>query len=279
MRSQFCREHCLASPQISVIIPTFNSSRTLETCFTSIRNQTCKNIEAIVVDAYSTDDTCKVAQRYGARLLRLAAERSPARNLGAKEASGHFVFFIDSDMELTPNVIQEALKACMQQGADAVIVPEESVGEGFLAKCKKLEKKMRWQEAHGEAPRFFKKSVFEFLGGYDERLVIGEDFELAQRVSSVRFKVGRIKSTIRHHEGHLSLRKLTAKLYYYGKTLPTYAREKPSLSLKTSSPVRFLKNLSLLKQQPACYAGLCSLKLVEYLAYLSGALASLLSSE
>lgn len=239
-------------------------------------DQTYKNIELIVVDAFSKDNTLSVAKRFADRVISLAAERSPARNLGAKKASGAFLFFIDSDMELTPCVIEECVTICTRRNAHAVIVPEESVGECFLAKCKETEKMMHLRQVYCEAPRFFRRESFDFIGGYDESLVIGEDFELTQRLHKVRFRTERCEAVIKHHEERLSARKLAVKLYYYGKTLPIYARKEPALALKTSSPAPFFRNLFLLKKRPTYFVGLCALKLIEYVAYLSGAFAYVL---
>lgn len=263
-------------PLVSAIIPTFHSGKTLENCLRSIKNQSYKNVELIIVDAFSKDNTREIAERFTARIFLLAAERSPARNFGVKQAKGKFLLFIDSDMELTSNVIEECVKLSIRRDIDAVIIPEESVGESFLAKCKKLEKMMRWREAYGEAPRFLKKEIFGFIGGYNQDLVIGEDFELTQKLQNAGFAIGRCEAIIKHHEENLSIKKLTAKLYHYGKTLPAYLRKEPLLTFKTSSPIRFLKNLSQLKQQPIYFTGLCTLKLVEYAAYLTGALAYVL---
>jgi glycosyltransferase involved in cell wall biosynthesis len=266
------------APLISVIIPTFNSSKTLENCLKSIQNQTYKNTELIIVDAFSKDNTQQIAEGFKTKVFLLVAERSTARNFGAKQAMGRFLFFVDSDMELATSVIEECVSICAKKNVDAAIIPEETVGTSFLAKCKKLEKRMRWREVFFEAPRFLKKEVFEFVGGYNEDLVIGEDFELAQRLRNAGFSTERCKAIIKHHEENVSLKRLTAKLYYYGKTLPIYARKEPLLTLKTSSPIHFVKNLSLLKQQPIYFAGLCSLKLVEYAAYLLGFFTHVFSS-
>jgi len=267
-----------ASSLVSVIIPTFFSGKILETCLRSIRNQTYENIEVIVVDAFSHDDTRQIAEELGAKVFLLADERSPARNFGVRPARGSFVLFVDSDMELTPNVVDECVAKCLGEDVDAVIIPEESVGKSFLARCKKLEKGMRRQEFYFEAPRFFKKEVYDSIGGYDENLVVGEDFELTHRLRVAGFNVGRCEARIRHHEENVSLKSLTAKLYYYGKKLPTYVRKEPWLSLETSSPVHLVKNLPLLRKQPMYFAGLCSLKLVEYTAYFVGASVNVLFS-
>ncbi|MEM3641041.1 MAG: glycosyltransferase [Candidatus Bathyarchaeia archaeon] len=263
---------------VSIIIPTFNSEKTLENCLKSIRNQSYKDIELIVVDAFSQDKTREIAEKYSAKVFLLAAERSPARNFGAEQAMGEFLCFVDSDMELPSKTIGECAKLCKQKNVDAVIIPEEAVGDNFLAKCRKLEKTMRRQEAYGEAPRFIRKEKFESVGGYSENLVIGEDFELTQRLRNFGSVIGRCKATIKHHEGNVSIKKLVMKLYYYGKTLPAYIKKEPVLALKTSSPIRFIKNLHLLKRQPLYFVGLCGLKLFEYAAYLTGAFAAVFFS-
>jgi glycosyltransferase involved in cell wall biosynthesis len=248
-------------------------------CLQSIQNQSYKNTEIIVVDAFSKDHTQRIAERFDAELFILAAERSPARNFGAKQANGNFLLFVDSDMELDPRVVEECVNLSISRNADAVIIPEESVGANFVAKCKKMEKTMRLREAYGEAPRFFREEVFKLVGGYAEEMVLGEDFELAQHLRNMNFNVGRCDAIIKHHEGSTSIKKLVSKLYFYGKTLPIYLKKEPYLALKTSSPVRFVKSVSLFRRQPTYFTGLCFLKLVEYSAYLAGAFAYVLNSK
>ena len=264
-------------PLVSIIIPTFNSGKSLELCLKSILNQSYKNIEIIIVDAFSKDNTKRIAKKFGAKLFFSASERSLARNFGAKKAKGKFVLFVDSDMELTPNVVAECVKLSYFNKFDAVIIPEKSVGESFIARCKKLEKTMHMREVYGEAPRFFKKKVFDDVGGYDKNLVIGEDFELTQRLRKHGFVIGKCKASIKHHEEDLTTKKLIAKLYYYGSTLPFYFKKEPILTLKTSSPAYFVRNLSFFKKQPLLFVGLLSLKLIEYAAYIAGFLTSFLS--
>ncbi len=86
-----------SDPLVSIVIPTRNSSRTLPICLSSISRQTYGNIEIIVVDGYSTDDTVEIARRFGAYISMHRGERAMAKNLGLIMASGKYVLFLDSD--------------------------------------------------------------------------------------------------------------------------------------------------------------------------------------
>src|SRR6266480_8080538 len=96
--------HC-NSPAVSVIIPSKNSDSTIANCLSSIISQSYEPIEIIVVDCFSTDLTREIAQRMGALVISHEGERSVAKNLGAKFAKGKYLFFVDADHRLGPEVI------------------------------------------------------------------------------------------------------------------------------------------------------------------------------
>lgn len=261
-------------PLVSIIIPTFNSGETLTFCLESIKKQTYSNIETIVVDSYSQDDTRQIAEKFGAKLLLLASERCPARNLGAKNAHGDFVLFIDSDMKLTPKVVEECVDLSIRKYFHAVIIPEVSVGKGLLAECNRMEKKMRVGGKFSEAPRFFIKDVFHFVGGFDENLLSGEDFDLRKRIENAEYTVGRCNAKIIHCEGRLSLKKVVLKASYYGRSLPLFIKKNPSLATKTSCPIHIFRNFKLLGRHPINFIALIFMKFIQYMAYLSGIFSS-----
>jgi glycosyltransferase involved in cell wall biosynthesis len=76
----------MKQPLVSIIIPTKNSAEFLEQCLISIKNQSYKNIEIIVVDNFSKDSTREIAKRYGATIYLKGPERSAQRNYAAKKA-------------------------------------------------------------------------------------------------------------------------------------------------------------------------------------------------
>jgi len=96
----------------SVIIPTYNRADLIEKTIQSLLNQTYSNFEAIIVDDGSTDNTSTLISKIqDARVqyfYKENGERGAARNYGAKKASGHYAYFLDSDDLLYPHHLAEA---------------------------------------------------------------------------------------------------------------------------------------------------------------------------
>jgi len=256
---------------VSIIIPTFNSQSVIEKCLNSLKRQTYRHLEIIVVDNYSNDATRKIASRYGS-LYSKGSERCTQRNFGATKAKGEFLFFIDSDMELESTVVEECVNEAVEKNTDAIIVPEVSVGEGFWTDCKALERSCYINDSSIEAPRFFKKKAFLKLGGYDENLIAAEDWDLSQRLKKSGFLVSRINSLIKHHEGKLSLKKTMIKKYRYGMTISRYIRKHKEESKQQFVLIRpcFLKSYKRLFKKPVVTAGMVVMKACEFAAGLWG---------
>lgn len=207
------------APNVSVVVPTRNSARTLECCLMSLRSQTVRCI-IVVVDNSSTDETVSIAAKYAHLVLVAGPERSTQRNVGAAATSAGVVGFIDSDMVLSSSVVEEALQA-INAGAVSVVVPEVTVGEGFWARVRHYERSLYSDVEAIEAPRFFERSVFETVGGFDESLVGPEDWDLARRTKSCGPR-GRISSVIEHHEGRVRYLDACRKKAYYAPGMARY---------------------------------------------------------
>lgn len=207
---------------VSVIVPTKNSSSTLGDCLESIKKQTYQAIELIVVDNFSSDETPQIAKRYTEHFYSRGPERSPQRNFGVSTATGKYVVIIDSDMNLSPNIIRNCVEIMEKtSGVSGIVIPEESFGKGFWAQCKKLERSFYIGVPYMEAARFFKRDDYVKLGGYNEAMVSGEDWDLSQRIEKLG-KLQRIDDLIFHNEGHISLWKTINKKYYYAKKFAKY---------------------------------------------------------
>ena len=255
---------------VSVIIPTFNSEKTLDAVLLSVKRQTYKKIEVIIVDNLSDDLTIEIARKYGAKIFQIDASRSKARNYGAKKAMGNFFLFIDSDIELTPEEIEGCVNK-ISAGFDAVVLPEIIVGEGFWAKCRALEA-MCYLDDPGiiVCPRFFKKEVFEEIGGYDENIEAGEDWDIRERLKDEGFTMKQIVELTMHNEGRVSLLNRVKKKYRYGLMIEKYIKKnKHQDIIKKQFPlfrVAYYKNWKLLMSQPIYASGFLLMKFLETLA-------------
>lgn len=104
-------------PKISIIIPVFNTAKYLPECLNSVTGQTYSNLEIILVDDGSTDDSGKIADAYAKKDQRIKVihqknqGQSAARNAGLEKATGEFINFVDSDDRIKPTFIEDLLSA------------------------------------------------------------------------------------------------------------------------------------------------------------------------
>lgn len=267
-------------PLVSVIIPTRNSIRTIEISLKSLKSQTYPNIEAIVVDQESTDGTQKIAKKYADRVIITKGDKfysAPpvSRNLGAKESHGKYLLHMDSDMELTPDVINECVDL-LEKSPDilALKIHERDIGQGFWSRAKILERKCYIGYDAIEAARFMRRNIFEKLGGYDENLRSSEDWDMSKRIQK-EGKIGAISSFLNHHLGRLSYINQVKKKFNYGLTLNVVLK-KHGFNLQKEFEMVFrivyITNIVLFLKDPIGTLGFLILRPSELLAYLSGLL-------
>lgn len=255
-------------PLVSVIIPTKNAAKTIEACLKSIREQSYSKIEIIVVDNLSVDDTLKRAKKIADKVFNKGSERSAQRNYGVKKSSGRYVVWIDADMVLEPTVIEECVKEIFKNHElKALIIPEVSIGEGFWAACKTLEKRCYIGDEKIEGLRFIEKYTFFRIGGLSESFIAGEDWDFTSRVRSHGYKIGRIKSIVYHYEGRLDLLTDLKKKYYYAtKSLPYVDRhiKGPKDVIVFVFRPAFFRNWKILFADPLHTIGLFFIKFCEF---------------
>jgi glycosyltransferase involved in cell wall biosynthesis len=255
-------------PLVSIVIPTYNSEKTLAKCLESIKNQNYKNIEIIVVDKNSRDKTVEIAKSYDVKVFVIKAkERCQQVNFGAKKATGKYLYEVGSDFILEPNVIEEAVKKCEKEGYDAIVVHNTSDPTiSFWSKVRKLERDCYKDDELNVAARFFRKDVFEAVGGFNESLVAAEDYDLHNRLLEKGFKIGRIQVQEIHIGEPKSLWEIAKKHYYYGKTIGEFIKKNPRKGIKQLSPIRpaFIKHWKEFAKHPILTLGFIVYQIVRY---------------
>lgn len=112
--------------KVSIIVPVYNVERYIRLCLNSIREQEYKNIEVIMVNDGTPDDSAEICREFAEKDARFVlydkqnGGLSSARNYGLDRASGDYVCFIDSDDYICKNYVSD-LVSCMSEGVDIVI--------------------------------------------------------------------------------------------------------------------------------------------------------------
>jgi glycosyltransferase involved in cell wall biosynthesis len=193
---------------LSVVIPAYNEQaylpRYLPTVLASARTWQQAGggeVEVIVVNNASTDDTAQTARSLGARVV-FESERNiaTARNTGAADARGHLLFFADADTALPPEAISEAAAAMASGTHVGGAIPPRYVcrRSGARVLCRFWDwYRARHHGAQGVA-QFCTVDAFTRLGGYDTTLYMSEDIEFYARLRALGQQTGRPALILEH---------------------------------------------------------------------------------
>jgi len=256
--------------KISVIIPTKNEEKNISRLLRSLKKQTFRDFETIIVDNNSSDQTKKIASKFTCKIFTHGPERSAQKNFGLQKAKGKYALFLDADMILEKTILEDCFgKMESDSGLAGIIIEEESKGPNFLAKIKSLEKELYKNELTMEAARFFRKKDLEKIGGYDEKLISGEDWDLSQRMQ-VFGQLDHITPKIFHHEPGSVIADIKKK-YYYARHIQKYAAKHPNQFKKQAGLSRFsilFKDPKIIMAHPIEFMGLLFLKSAQFITYL-----------
>ena len=203
---------------LSVIIPTKNEAANIAACiraFDAVRDR----VEVIVVDNASTDGTPALAAKLGAHVFAQGPERCAQRNRGGREAT------------LPAATIDEILARCSSvahpgtvQRPPCLYIPEQRVGTGLRLAARNFERSF-YDGTCIDGLRVIPRALSEQVGGYDESLVAGEDWDLDRRILATGAETARTRGALIHNEANQGLRRLLAKKAYYSASVAAYRRK------------------------------------------------------
>lgn len=107
-------------PLVSVIIPAYNAGKYIEMAVNSALNQSYPNIEVVVINDGSTDNTLDVLYQFSSIVVISTENKgvSTARNMGIEASKGEYISFLDADDELDQNAIESLMNSCLKYDAD-----------------------------------------------------------------------------------------------------------------------------------------------------------------
>jgi glycosyltransferase involved in cell wall biosynthesis len=183
---------------VSIIIPTFNRSRLLRRAIYSVMKQSYKNIETIVVDDGSTDDTGEVIReisREASCLVYIKKENggcASARNRGLTAARGRFISFLDSDDALFPTAVETMITRLQETGIELVYSPSyeifrdsrEEINYPVAAGAPMMLAEAHFLNTNVRPGSFiFSREALGRVGFQDENLLYNEDSDYFQRLA------------------------------------------------------------------------------------------------
>lgn len=206
------------NPLVSVIIPCFNQARYLSEAIESVLAQSYPNVEVIVIDDGSTDNTSQVASSYSeVTLVRQANQGlSAARNRGLAESRGELLVFLDADDRLLPGALAAGVGCLLEHpecafaygqyqfihadGTPMRRIEREPAGDNIYAEF------LRCNRVAMHATVIYQRWVFEQVGGFSASLPASEDYEMYLRIVR-RFPVVEHPALVaeyRRHPGSMS---------------------------------------------------------------------------
>lgn len=207
------------APLVSVIMPCYNASTYITDALMSIKKQTHRHIEVIIIDDGSTDNTCKVVQIFAEENEDITIHiycrdhygAYPARNYGLKHAHGKYVAFLDADDLWHEDCIQTLLLYLLnnnsdlsycgwrtinnQTGSDTTYIPpvyeNGDIVKHFLQDCP-------WP-IHAV---LVKRSILEKLGGFSERCYSAMDYDLWMRLLTITDNIIHVPKVLAYYRWH-----------------------------------------------------------------------------
>jgi len=204
-------------PLVSIITPAYNRADLIEKTILSVLDQSYTNIEYIVIDDGSKDNTLEIIKKHEDKLLLLTQENigeTKTVNKGLKMAKGEIIGIINSDDPLLPDAVTTVVDEFMNNPDIIVLYPDWQMidSEGNIIKYIRTfdynyENMLRWQHCVPGPGTFFKRSVVDELKGRDDNFTYVADFDFWLRAGLLgRFKrIPKIIATFRVHPGSASV--------------------------------------------------------------------------
>lgn len=249
------------TPLVSVVMPAYNAAEYIDAAITSVLHQTLKNLELLVVDDGSSDETASVVARRAAADQRVSLFRQanagpgPARNTGFGAARGRFFAFLDSDDAWTPRFLERQV-ALLESRPDVDVVFGNAWCRGGPRDCHPARstapdpRRLRLEDLLADDSlhfimAVFRREVVDRVHGFDPRFLTNEEYEMWLRAGLAGFTFARNPEPLGWYtcrSGSLSsseVRMLEGALRVLAHTRPALAAGSPERAILDRSAARY----------------------------------------
>lgn len=213
-------------PLVSLIVTTKNEEKNIANCLQSIKDQSYKNIEVLVIDNNSIDRTKKIVDEFRRSLsfYTHGPERSAQRNFGVNKAKGEYILYLDADMILSKDVVKECIEK-IQDKPDliALYISEIVMGDSFWCKVRRFERSF-YDATVIDCVRFVSKKAFLDVDGFDKNMSGPEDWDFDKKIRQIG-KTCLINTPIYHNEQGFNLLYYLNKKSYYIQSFDAYVEK------------------------------------------------------
>lgn len=196
---------------LAIIIPTLNEEKYIGKLLDSLANQTVYPKEVVIVDASSSDKTLEEVEKRRKKLAQIRFYQvskstiSCQRNFGVRQTTASHLLFLDADTllvarEILADYLREVEKKKPGLAISSIAPLSNYWKDRLYFKGVNLLYRLAqpvWPMAQG-VNLYIKREVFQLLGGFDEQVAVGEDFELVQRAVKKRYKFAILKHPLIH---------------------------------------------------------------------------------
>lgn len=225
-------------PLVSVVVCTYNGSRTLRDALGRIARLNYPNFETIVVDDGSTDESAQIAREFDVRLIQTTNRGlSAARNTGCKAARGEIVAYLDDDAYPDPYWLQFIASGFMQSdhvgiGGPNIPPPDDGLRADCVAHAPGGPMHVLITDTVAEhlpgCNMAFRKSALEAIGGFDEQFcVAGDDVDVCWRLQARGWTLGFVPGAMVWHHRRGTLLSYWKQQKNYGRAEAILERKWP----------------------------------------------------